>query len=132
VLAWLLDAIGTPTWALVLLPQLAISARIWRLSICKTVYVFGCVVQDAAIISFGLMGWFAQMFSGVLVGIVAVALIAIFALAAACARSASRTCSAKPWTRAGAARSAAPLAPCASAFSLACDTQLTLRHHELA
>jgi hypothetical protein len=90
VLAWLLDAIGTPTWALgllvpvreslAMLPQLAISARIRRLSIRKTVYVFGCVVQGAAIISFGLLGWFAQMFSGTLVGIVAVALIAIFAL----------------------------------------------------
>ncbi|MCL4684399.1 MFS transporter permease [Myxococcota bacterium] len=90
VLAWLLDAIGTPTWALgllvpvreslAMLPQLVISARIRRLSIRKTVYVFGCVVQGAAIISFGLMGWFAQMFSGALAGIVAVALIAIFAL----------------------------------------------------
>lgn len=90
VLAWLLDAIGTPTWALgllvpvreslAMLPQLVISARIRRLSIRKTVYVFGCVVQGAAIISFGLLGWFAQMFSGALVGLVAVALIAIFAL----------------------------------------------------
>ena len=90
VLAWLLDAIGTPTWALgmlvpvreslAMLPQLAISARIRRLSIRKFVYVFGCFVQGAAIIGFGLMGWFAQMFSGALAGIVAVALIAIFAL----------------------------------------------------
>ncbi|MCC7334261.1 MAG: hypothetical protein IT422_04170 [Pirellulaceae bacterium] len=90
VLAWLLDAIGTPTWALgllvpvreslAMLPQLAISARIRRLSIRKTVYVFGCVVQGTAIISFGLMGWFAQMFSGNLAGIIAVVLIAIFAL----------------------------------------------------
>jgi len=90
VLAWLLDAIGTPIWALgllvpvreslAMLPQLAISARIRRLSIRKTVYVLGCIVQGAAIISFGLMGWFAQMFSGTLVGIFAVALIAIFAL----------------------------------------------------
>lgn len=90
VLAWLLDAIGTPTWALgllvpvreslAMLPQLAISARIRRLSIRKTVYGFGCVVQGAAIFSFGLMGWFAQLFTGAFVGIVAVALIAIFAL----------------------------------------------------
>ena len=90
VLAWLLDAIGTPTWALgllvpvreslAMLPQLAISARIRRLPIRKSVYVFGCVVQGVAIISFGLMGWFAQLFSGTLAGIVAVALIAIFAL----------------------------------------------------
>ena len=90
VLAWLLDAIGTPTWALglvvpvreslAMLPQLAISARLRRLPIRKSVYVFGCVVQAAAIISFGLMGWFAQMFSGALIGIVAVALIALFAL----------------------------------------------------
>lgn len=90
VLAWLLDAIGTPTWALgllvpvreslAMLPQLVISARIRQLAIRKTVYVFGCVVQGAAIIGFGLMGWFAQMFSGTLAGIVAVALIAVFAL----------------------------------------------------
>lgn len=90
VLAWLLDAVGTPTWALgllvpvreslAMLPQLAISARLRRLSIRKNVYVFGCVVQGVAIISFGLMGWFAQMFSGALMGIVAVVLIAIFAL----------------------------------------------------
>lgn len=90
VLAWLLDAIGTPTWALgllvpvreslAMLPQLVISARIRRLAIRKTVYVFGCVVQGAAIIGFGLMGWFAQMFPGTLAGIVAVALIAVFAL----------------------------------------------------
>lgn len=90
VLAWLLDAIGTPTWALgllvpvreslAMLPQLAISARIRQLSIRKTVYVFGCVVQGAAIVSFGLMGWFAQILSGTLTGIVAIALIAIFAL----------------------------------------------------
>ena len=90
VLAWLLDAIGTPTWALgllvpvreslAMLPQLVISARIRRLAIRKTVYVLGCVVQGAAIIGFGLMGWFAQMFPGTLAGIVAVALIAVFAL----------------------------------------------------
>ena len=90
VLAWLLDAIGTPTSALgllvpvreslAMLPQLAISARIRQLAIRRTVYVFGCVVQGAAIIGFGLMGWFAQMFSGTVAGIVAVALIAVFAL----------------------------------------------------
>ncbi len=90
VLAWLLDAIGTPTWALgllvpvreslAMLPQLVISASIRRLPIRKTVYVFGCIVQGAAIIGFGLMGWFAQLFSGTLAGIVAVVLIAIFAL----------------------------------------------------
>ncbi len=90
VLAWLLDAIGAPTWALgllvpvreslAMLPQLVISARIRRLPIRKTVYVVGCVIQGAAIISFGLMGWLAQATSGTLVGIVAVALIAVFAL----------------------------------------------------
>lgn len=90
VLAWLLDAIGTPTWALgllvpvreslAMLPQLVISARIRQLPVRKTVYVFGCVVQGVAIISFGLLGWLAQTFSGTVVGIVAVALIAIFAL----------------------------------------------------
>ena len=73
VLAWLLDAIGTPTWALgllvpvreslAMLPQLAISAHIRQLAVRKTVYVLGCVVQGAAIIGFGLMGWFVQMFS---------------------------------------------------------------------
>lgn len=91
VLAWLLDAIGAPIWALgllvpvreslAMLPQLVISARLRRLPIRKTVYVFGCVVQGIAIISFGLMGWFAQMLSGAFIGIFAVALIAIFALA---------------------------------------------------
>lgn len=90
VLAWLLDAIGTPTWALgllvpvreslAMLPQLVVSARIRRLPIRKHVYIFGCVVQGTAIIGFGLMGWFAQLFSGAFVGIVAVAIIAIFAL----------------------------------------------------
>ncbi|MCC7326187.1 MAG: hypothetical protein IT521_05220 [Burkholderiales bacterium] len=90
VLAWLLDAIGTPTWALgllvpvreslAMLPQLVISARIRRLPIRKTVYVLGCVIQGAAIIGFGLMGWWAQMFSGAVAGIVAVVLIAVFAL----------------------------------------------------
>lgn len=90
VLAWLLDAIGMPTWALgllvpvreslAMLPQLAISAHIRRRPIRKSVYVFGCVVQGAAIISFGLLGWFAQLFSNGLIGILAVALIAIFAL----------------------------------------------------
>ena len=90
VLAWLLDAIGTPTWALgllvpvreslAMLPQLAISARIRRLAIRKTVYVAGCVVQGTAIMGFGLMGWFADMFSGAGAGLASVALIAIFAL----------------------------------------------------
>lgn len=90
VLAWLLDAIGTPTWALgllvpvreslAMLPQLAISARIRQLAIRKTVYVIGCVVQGAAILGFGLMGWFAALFSGTGAGLASVALIAIFAL----------------------------------------------------
>ena len=90
VLAWLLDAIGIPTWALgllvpvreslAMLPQLVISAHIRRLPIRKTVYVFGCVVQGGAIIGFGLMGWFAPVFSSALVGLVAVALITVFAL----------------------------------------------------
>jgi hypothetical protein len=90
VLAWLLDAIGTPTWALgllvpvreslAMLPQLAISASIRQRPIRKPVYVFGCLVQGAAIIGFGLLGWFAQMFSGALLGIIAITLIAIFAL----------------------------------------------------
>ncbi|HET9066209.1 MAG TPA: MFS transporter [Gemmatimonadales bacterium] len=90
VLAWLLDAIGMPTWALgllvpvreslAMLPQLAISAHLRRLPIRKPVYVFGCIVQGAAIIGFGLMGWFAELFPGVFGGLVAVALIAIFAL----------------------------------------------------
>lgn len=90
VLAWLLDAIGTPTWALgllvpvreslAMLPQLAISARIRQRSVRKPVYVFGCIVQGGAIISFGLLGWFTQMFSGDFTGVIAIALIAIFAL----------------------------------------------------
>ena len=90
VLAWLLDAIGTSTWALgllvpvreslAMLPQLMISAHIRRLPIRKTVYVIGCVVQGAAIVSFSLMGWLAQAASDTLVDLVAVALIAVFAL----------------------------------------------------
>ena len=90
VLAWLLDAIGMPTWALgllvpvreslAMLPQLAISAHIRRRPIRKRVYVFGCLVQGAAIISFGLLAWFAQLFSSGLIGILAVVLMAIFAL----------------------------------------------------
>lgn len=90
VLAWLLDAIGAPTWALgllvpvreslAMLPQLVISARIRQRPIRKTVYVFGCVVQGAAIIGFGLMAWLSPAMSGSLVGILAVALIAVFAL----------------------------------------------------
>jgi len=90
VLAWLLNAVGAPTWALgllvpvreslAMLPQLVISARLRRMPIRKNVYVLGCLVQGIAIITFGLMGWFAPMFSGALIGIVAVALIAIFAL----------------------------------------------------
>ncbi len=90
VLAWLLNAIGAPTWALgllvpvreslAMLPQLVISARLRQLPIRKPVYIFGCVVQAVAIISFSLMGWFAQVFSSTLVGVLAVVLIAIFAL----------------------------------------------------
>lgn len=87
VLAWLLDAIGAPTWAigllvpvresLAMLPQLLISARIRRRSIRKTVYVVGCVVQGAAIIGFGLVG---LALSGAIAGIIAIGLIAVFAL----------------------------------------------------
>ncbi len=87
VLAWLLDAIGAPTWAvgllvpvresLAMLPQLLISARIRRLAIRKTVYVAGCVVQGAAIIGLGVV---ALTLSGIMAGMIAVALIAVFAL----------------------------------------------------
>lgn len=87
VLAWLLDAIGAPTWAigllvpvreaLAMLPQLLISARIRRLEIRKTVYVVGCVVQGLAIIGIGVL---ALTLSGTKAGSIAVALIAAFAL----------------------------------------------------
>lgn len=87
VLAWLLDAIGAPTWAigllvpiresLAMLPQLLISARIRQLSIRKTVYVAGCVVQGTAIVGFGLVG---LTLSGNLAGLIAIGLIAAFAL----------------------------------------------------
>ena len=87
VLAWLLDAVGAPTWAvgllvpvresLAMLPQLAISARIRRLAIRKTVYQLGCVVQGAALVCIGLVG---LLLSGVLAGTVAVGLVAVFAL----------------------------------------------------
>lgn len=87
VLAWLLDAIGAPTWAmgllvpvresLAMLPQLLISVRIRQLPIRKHVYVSGCVVQGAAIIG---IGGVALTLTGNIAGIVAVALIAAFAL----------------------------------------------------
>ncbi len=87
VLAWLLDAIGAPSWAigllvpvresLAMLPQLLISARIRQFSIRKPVYVAGCVVQGAAIIAFGLV---ALTLSGATAGIAAIALITAFAL----------------------------------------------------
>lgn len=87
VLAWLLDAIGAPTWAigllvpvresLAMLPQLLISARIRRLSIRKPVYIVGCLVQGAAIMGFGLVG---LTLTGTTAGIVAIGLITAFAL----------------------------------------------------
>lgn len=87
VLAWLLDAIGAPTWtvgllvpvreSLAMLPQLVISTRVRQRSIRKTVYVTGCVAQGLAIIGFGLVG---LMLSGLAAGLVAVGLIAVFAL----------------------------------------------------
>lgn len=90
VLAWLLDAIGAPTWALgllvpvreslAMLPQLVISARIRRLPIRKTVYMVGCVVQGVAVIGFGLLAWLGRTALDTLVGVVAVALVAVFAL----------------------------------------------------
>lgn len=87
VLAWLLDAIGGPTWALgllvpireslAMLPQLLISARIRQLSVRKPVYVVGCIVQGLAIVGFGLMGLTLR---GVSAGVAAIALITAFAL----------------------------------------------------
>ncbi len=87
VLAWLLDAIGAPSWAigllvpvresLAMLPQLLISARIRQISIRKTVYVAGSLVQGAAIIAFGLVG---LTLSGRTAGFAAIALITAFAL----------------------------------------------------
>jgi len=66
VLAWLLDAIGAPTWAigllvplresLAMLPQLLTSVRIRQRPIRKTVYVAGCVVQGATIVGLGVVG----------------------------------------------------------------------------
>ncbi|HRI49412.1 MAG TPA: MFS transporter permease [Pseudomonadota bacterium] len=87
VLAWLLDATGAPTWAmgllvpvresLAMLPQLLISAWIRQRTLRKRVYVAGCVVQGAAIIGIGAV---ALTLSGTLVGIIAIALVAAFAL----------------------------------------------------
>lgn len=87
VLAWLLDAIGGPTWAigllvpiresLAMLPQLLIAARVRQLSIRKYVYVVGCLVQAAAIVGFGLVG---LTLNGALAGVVAIGLITAFAL----------------------------------------------------
>ena len=87
VLAWLLAAIGAPTWAigllvpvresLAMLPQLLISARIRQRSIRKPVYVAGCLVQGVAIIGVGLAG---LTLSGRSAGVIVVALVAAFAL----------------------------------------------------
>lgn len=87
VLAWLLDAIGGPSWAvgllvpiresLAMLPQLLISARIRQLSIRKSVYVVGCVLQGSAIVGFGLVG---LTLNGTIAGMVAIVLITAFAL----------------------------------------------------
>lgn len=87
VLAWLLGAIGAPTWAigllvpvreaLAMLPQLLISARIRQLEVRKRVYVAGCIVQGLAIISIGLVG---LTLKGFVAGCIAVALVAVFAL----------------------------------------------------
>lgn len=87
VLAWLLDAIGGPTWAmgllvpvresLAMLPQLLISARIRQLSVRKYVYVAGCIIQGLAIVGFGVAGLTLQ---GTVAGVVAIALITAFAL----------------------------------------------------
>ncbi len=87
VLAWLLDAIGGPTWAigllvpiresLAMLPQLLISARIRQLSIRKPVYVVGCIIQGLAIVGFGLVG---LTLKGTIAGVIAIALITAFAL----------------------------------------------------
>lgn len=87
VLAWLLDAIGAPTWAmgllvsvresLAMLPQLLISAWIRQRPLRKRVYVAGCGVQGAAITGIGAV---ALTLSGTLAGIIAIALVAAFAL----------------------------------------------------
>ncbi len=87
VLAWLLDAIGAPTWtvgllvpvreSLAMLPQLIISARIRQLSIRKTVYVAGSIAQGLAIMGFGVVG---LTLSGLAAGLAGIALITAFAL----------------------------------------------------
>ncbi|MCZ7666906.1 MAG: hypothetical protein M5U34_06620 [Chloroflexi bacterium] len=87
VLAWLLNAIGGPTWAigllvpiresLAMLPQLLISARIRQLTVRKPVYVVGCIIQGLAIVGFGLVG---LTLTGTSAGVVAIALITVFAL----------------------------------------------------
>lgn len=87
VLAWLLDAIGGPTWAigllvpiresLAMLPQLLISARIRQLSVRKPVYVLGCIIQGLAIVGFGFVGLTLE---GTIAGVIAIALITMFAL----------------------------------------------------
>ena len=87
VLAWLLDAIGGPTWAigllvpiresLAMLPQLLLSARIRQLPVRKLVYVLGCIIQGLAIVGFGLVGLTLE---GTIAGVMAIALITTFAL----------------------------------------------------
>jgi hypothetical protein len=63
--------------SLAMLPQLLISAWIRQRTLRKRVYVAGCVVQGAAIIGIGAV---ALTLSGTLVGIIAIALVAAFAL----------------------------------------------------
>lgn len=87
VLAWLMDAIGAPTWtmgllvpvreSLAMLPQLVIAARIRQRSIRKTVYVAGSIVQGLAIIGFGILG---LTLSGLTAGVIAIGLVTVFAL----------------------------------------------------
>lgn len=87
VLAWLLDAIGAPAWALgllvpvreslAMLPQLLISVWIRERAVRKHVYVAGCIVQGVAIIGIGAM---ALNLSGTSAGVIAIGLVAVFAL----------------------------------------------------
>jgi hypothetical protein len=60
-----------------MLPQLIISAWVRQRSIRKTIYIAGCIAQGLAIIGFGLV---ALTLSGLVAGLAAIGLIAVFAL----------------------------------------------------
>jgi hypothetical protein len=87
-LTWMMDAIGAPvalTGLLVpvresgsLIPQLVIAAAIRRRAIRKWAWVFGSVLQAAAVLLMGLIAWFS---GGAVAGVAVVSGLFVFSLA---------------------------------------------------